>query len=392
MTFYIPTYVSECISVLKTAGYEAYCVGGAVRDMLLGNTEPSDFDIATNCLPDKVMRLFPHTVPTGISHGTVTVLIDKKPIEVTTYRIDGGYTDTRHPDSVEFVGSIEEDLSRRDFTVNAIAYDKDTGIVDLFCGLEDIKTRTLRTVRNPDERFCEDALRIMRLFRFASQLGFSIEENTLNSALTKLDLLENISAERIFSELKKMLMGKHIENSTAFFKNGALKSFSIPECDTTPIRKLPRDLIIRFCALLLISGKDAEEICRALKTDNDLRERSKRITQLYRLGTPKNSADIKRGLCICNKEDYMRFLEITAVLKSEDTIWAVNELHRILDSDEPFLVEHLKISGKHLIKMGFSGEEIGKALEFLQEEVIKNPTLNEREALIKLITKYDYRS
>ena len=384
MKFSIPSYVVECISMLKTAGYEAYCVGGAVRDMIIGKVEPSDFDVATNCPPDKVMTLFPHTVPTGLSHGTVTVLIDKTPIEVTTYRVDGGYTDTRHPDSVKFVGNIEEDLSRRDFTVNAIAYDGDDGIIDLYGGLEDIKTRTLRTVRNPDERFCEDALRIMRLFRFASQLGFSIEENTEKSALSKLASLENISAERIFAELKKMLIGENIKSAAAFFENGALKPFFIPTCDISPLSKLPRDLLTRFCALMILSGADAEKVCRTLKTDNHLRERSKKILEL---SAPKDKTDIKTGLCICEAEDYLRFLDIVSTLQPVDTAWAKEELEKIIKHNEPYLIEHLKIGGRDLIKLGFTGEKIGETLEFLQREVIKNPALNTKENLKKLITK-----
>lgn len=387
MKFSIPAYVNECISVLKAAGYEAYCVGGAVRDMILGSVEPSDFDIATNCPPNKVMTLFPHTVPTGLSHGTVTVLIDKNPIEVTTYRVDGGYTDTRHPDKVEFVGSIEQDLSRRDFTVNAIAYDGEDGIVDLFCGLNDIKTRTLRTVRNPDERFCEDALRIMRLFRFSSQLGFYIEESTLISALSNLQLLKNISAERIFSELKKLLLGEHIKSAAAFFEKGALKPFFIPACDISPLSRMPRDLLTRFCALIILSNSDAETVCRALKTDNELREKAKKIIEVYNNGAPKDSADIKRGLCICTQKDYLCFLDIISVLQGSDTAWAKNELERIIEADEPYLISHLKIGGKDLIKLGFSGEKIGEVLGFLQSEVIKKPELNEKETLKKLITK-----
>ena len=201
----IPENAALVIDRLMQNGYEAYIVGGCVRDSLLG-LAVSDFDITTAAPPEKVIELFEKTVPTGIKHGTVTVIIENEPIEVTTFRTEGIYKDSRHPENVEFVSDLKEDLSRRDFTVNAIAYDGDDGIIDLYGGLEDIKTRTLRTVRNPDERFCEDALRIMRLFRFASQLGFSIEENTEKSALSKLASLENISAERVFAELKKMLI------------------------------------------------------------------------------------------------------------------------------------------------------------------------------------------
>ena len=189
----IPENAARVIDRLTQNGYEAYIVGGCVRDSLLGLTV-SDFDITTSAKPEKVIELFEKTVPTGIKHGTVTVMIGNEPIEVTTFRTEGVYNDSRHPEDVEFVSDIREDLSRRDFTVNAIAYNEKTGIVDLFGGMSDLENKILRAVGDPEKRFREDALRILRLFRFASQLGFEIEENTLNSALSLKDGLENISS------------------------------------------------------------------------------------------------------------------------------------------------------------------------------------------------------
>lgn len=392
LIFALPQYVRDCISLLETAGFEAYCVGGAVRDMVIGRTEPSDFDVATNCPPQEVMRIFRKAIPTGIEHGTVTVLMDGTPIEVTTYRVDGDYADARHPDSVKFVGNIKEDLARRDFTVNAIAYNEGCGVLDLYGGCDDIKNKILRTVGDPDRRFSEDALRIMRLFRFASQLGFSIDEDTLKSAKAKFSSLESISAERIFSELKKMLLGAQLENAAQFFKDGALESFSVPACDTKAISLLPRDLLLRFSALMIISGADAEKACRALKTDNALREHTKKITNAYKRGIPKDSADIKRGLSACCAEDYIRNLTLIGVLTNTDTAWAIKETEQIIRSKEPYLIEHLRIGGNDLKAMGLSGEEIGDALAFLQDEVIKNPLQNNKKTLKNLITKHIFRS
>ncbi|MEE1185167.1 MAG: hypothetical protein UHX92_03715, partial [Acutalibacteraceae bacterium] len=175
--FHLPEKIEYVINRITDSGFEAFIVGGCVRDMLMGKT-PNDFDITTSATPEEIQNIFEKTVPTGIKHGTITVVLEGEPIEVTTFRCDGDYNDCRHPEKVEFVRSIEADLSRRDFTVNAIAYNPTKGIVDLFGGIEDINSKILRAVGNPEKRFCEDALRIMRLFRFSSVLSFEIEEKT----------------------------------------------------------------------------------------------------------------------------------------------------------------------------------------------------------------------
>ena len=203
-----PKYVLNILSALGSAGHEAVLAGGCVRDSLLGR-RPSDWDAATSAMPEEVLALFPRCVPTGIKHGTVTVIINGVPNEVTTYRTDGEYRDHRRPDSVIFVKSLREDLARRDFTVNAMAYNQKDGLKDFFGGREDIENRILRAVGEPGRRFYEDALRIMRLFRFSSVLGFDIEENTLKAALEYAPTLKSVSAERIYSELLKTLCGKN---------------------------------------------------------------------------------------------------------------------------------------------------------------------------------------
>ena len=201
----LPLPVSYIISSLNRAGFEAYIVGGCVRDYLLGKP-PKDWDITTSALPEQVKAIFPHTYDTGIEHGTVTVLVDKTGYEVTTYRIDGEYKDNRHPESVVFTNKLTGDLARRDFTMNAIAYNDSEGFVDEFGGIEDLRKGLIRAVRNPSERFREDALRMMRALRFSAQLGFEIEENTRLAIRENAGLIKNISRERIRDELIKLIL------------------------------------------------------------------------------------------------------------------------------------------------------------------------------------------
>ena len=391
MQITLPDYVKKCINTIENAGYEAFCVGGAVRDSISVLAVPSDFDIAVNCPPDVTLSLFERAIPTGIEHGTVTVIIDQKPIEVTTYRIDGDYSDARHPNSVSFVGNIKEDLARRDFTVNAIAYNEKNGIFDPFCGCEDIKSKILRTVGDPAKRFCEDSLRIMRLFRFASQLGFCIEENTLKCAIENIPLLKNISAERIFSELVKMLNGEFLCLTAPFFSSGGLKNHGITPCDIEKISALPRDAVLRFAALCIIADCDAENTCRLLKTDNEFRNSISAIIRLYEGDTPTSRADIKHGLAECDSKDYFRFLTLLS-LKGINTDSLIKECQDILSKDEPYLIKHLLLDGNDLLSMEIAGKEIGNALRFLQNEVIENKEQNTKENLKNLITKRFFRS
>ena len=210
MVMQIPEKVEYIINVLMKNGYEAYAVGGCVRDSILGRV-PEDWDITTSAQPEQVKALFHRTIDTGIQHGTVTVMMDKEGFEVTTYRIDGEYEDSRHPKNIEFTSNLEEDLKRRDFTINAMAYNPKDGLVDIFGGIEDLNKKIIRCVGNANDRFSEDALRILRAVRFAGQLGFAIEEQTKEAIVALAPTLKNISAERIRVELDKLLMGKHPE-------------------------------------------------------------------------------------------------------------------------------------------------------------------------------------
>lgn len=229
----MPDKVKEIIQTLVEHGFEAYAVGGCVRDSILGRV-PGDWDITTSAKPEQVKNLFRRTVDTGIEHGTVTIMLDKEGFEVTTYRIDGEYEDNRHPKNVEFTSNLVEDLKRRDFTINAMAYNDREGIVDKFDGLGDIKRRVIRCVGNAEERFDEDALRILRAIRFAAQLDFTIEEDTQAAIEKKREFLHNISAERIRVELEKLLVSKHPEKLVHAYRLGITKVV-MPEFDTMMI-------------------------------------------------------------------------------------------------------------------------------------------------------------
>lgn len=225
----LPIKVNQIIQRLQTAGYEAYAVGGCVRDSILERS-PDDWDITTSATPFQVKELFDRTIDTGIQHGTVTIMFGKEGFEVTTYRVDGEYEDNRHPKQVEFTNQLVEDLRRRDFTINAMAYNETEGLVDVFGGMEDIKAKRIRCVGSPEERFDEDALRILRAIRFSAQLDFTIEEETLNAVQTRAVNLKNISAERIRVELSKLLLSNHVEKLLVAQKAGITRVV-LPEFD-----------------------------------------------------------------------------------------------------------------------------------------------------------------
>ena len=212
MNIQIPSYVRDVMGVLDRAGYRAYVVGGSLRDLLRGVT-PHDYDMTTNATPDEMLAVFSdyRVIPTGLAHGTVTVMSEGHPIEITTHRVDGSYTDARHPQTVSFTRELCEDLSRRDFTINAMAWHPETGVVDLFAGKEDLSARVIRAVGDPETRFREDALRILRAFRFAAQLDFEIDEATLAGAARAKEGLERISVERVFAEISRMFETKNAD-------------------------------------------------------------------------------------------------------------------------------------------------------------------------------------
>ncbi len=372
--FKIPTEIQYILDILNENGYEAYLVGGCVRDLLL-NKAPCDFDIATSALPNEVCDLFEHTAPTGIKHGTVTVIVGKTAAEVTTFRTEGDYSDCRHPTNVSFVKTVQADLSRRDFTVNAIAYNPKCGIVDPFCGQADIKAGLLRAVGKPEKRFCEDALRILRLFRFASTLNFKIETDTLAAALENSHLLCNVSRERIFAELKKAVTGKNFACFALLLSTGSLEFLKLTRLpDFKLISKFSKNKRLALFAFLHLAGQNS---LFELKPSRAEREYFKQMQLLLSLAPPKTKAAIKRMLSLTSPtivSDYFEFNLLEGTPLSE-----------VLASCEPYKISDLKINGDDLLQLGFSGAEIKKTLEALLCLVIENPQKNNKADLLNNI-------
>lgn len=254
----MPDWVRACCTALEEAGYEAYPVGGCVRDTLLGRM-PGDWDVATSALPEAVQALFPHTVPTGLAHGTVTVVLDGIPLEVTTFRREGPYSDGRHPDGVTFGASLEEDLARRDFTVNAMALAPDGSIVDPFGGRKDLRGKLIRCVGDPDRRFTEDGLRLLRAVRFAAQLGFALAEATAEALARNAACLDRVSGERVKGELEKILLSPRPEWAALPVELGMLARFGAAPgpLDFTGVPPMPED---RWSALCAATGLDVTQL------------------------------------------------------------------------------------------------------------------------------------
>lgn len=383
----IPQKIEKAINILYENGFEAYIVGGCVRDMLMGIT-PHDFDITTNALPEQIQALFEKTVPTGIKHGTVTVIIDKTPIEITTYRSEGNYTDHRHPENIKFVSTLKEDLSRRDFTVNAMAYNSKFGLIDFFGGQNDLKNGILRAVGNPEIRFEEDALRILRLFRFASVLGLDIEKNTLHAAIKKVYLLKNISGERIFSELYRAINGKNINIFAHLLNSNGLnflKAKNLP--DFNVIKQLNTAPDLAFFAFLYLSECDFSSALKYLKVSNKLSDYCYSLLELTKTPLPDNKAQIKRALCKVSPEIFSDFLQLKSALGTDVSVIKI-QLNEILKTDEPYLISHLKIDGNILKEMGICGTKTGEVLRHLQSIVIEDKSLNTKEKLKFEIQKF----
>ncbi len=385
----IPQNIKEIISVINKNGYEAYIVGGAVRDSLLG-IAPTDYDIATNCIPEKITEIFDYTLPTGIKHGTVTVIKNGIPTEITTYRIDGEYTDSRYPDSVEFTDDLSLDLSRRDFTINAMAYTSDIGLIDLFGGSKDIENKIIKTVGDPKMRFSEDALRILRAIRFACQLEFSIDENTLVAATAYAPTLSKISAERIFSELSKALLGKCGDALEHFINSGGLNFLKINKsASLAPIYELPQNLASRFFMFFKLTDADFEITASALKFSKNLHTNVAALLNLSDEIIDDDKIKIKQLLNKYSPELLRQFLQCAEPLYRRDYSTTKNAINQIANSSEPYKIAMLNINGKDLINLGFKGEIIGDILNDTLNECIINPYLNKKEKLIAYIkSKY----
>ena len=380
---FLPSDTEYIIETLQKNGYEAYAVGGCVRDMLNGDT-PHDFDITTSAEPETVMSLFEKTVPTGIKHGTVTVIINGVPNEVTTYRTDGEYRDHRRPDSVIFVKSLREDLARRDFTVNAMAYNKKDGLKDFFGGKQDIQNRILRAVGEPGRRFYEDALRIMRLFRFSSVLGFDIEENTLKAALEYAPTLKSVSAERIYSELLKTLCGKNPAALKPLTDIGGLGFLGVNTSPDYGILPLLGSADTKLFAFLFSGGAEVSPALDFLKVPNKTKKAAQDMLTLLNMPFPKTKPEIKEMLYLTSPPSAENYFDYRSAY-GKDCAAARDMLTEIIKNGEPYRISDLKIGGRDLKKCGISGRAIGETLEKLRRSVLKNPELNTRSELIKAV-------
>ncbi len=381
----LPKNVDFILKELNRNGYEGYIVGGCVRDYLMGN-EPHDYDITTSALPDEVKKVFPHTVDTGIQHGTVTVVIDKVGYEITTYRIDGEYKDNRHPEEVIFTDKLSGDLSRRDFTVNAIAYNPLKGYVDLFNGREDIEKKIIRGVGVPAKRFQEDALRMMRAVRFSAQLDFSIEDITLKALKENADLIKNISIERIREEFFKLLLSNHNERLDILLNSGMTEYF-LPEIlnrkyDYMKINFLSRDIVVRLSYILShIESKSVNKIMKRLKTDN---KTASAVTNIVKYVNYKiNDSYSMRKLINLVGENTLKLIEVIGALNNSDMIFEINMYNSV--KNDCCTLKSLALTGNDLISIGIKGKEIGEFLNKALDLVMKEPDKNNREVLLNII-------
>lgn len=430
------------INALADAGFSAYVVGGCVRDYFLGN-QTSDTDITTSAKPYEVEKILADknikVVETGLKHGTVTAVIDKTPLEITTFRADGEYRDSRHPQSVEFVADIELDLKRRDFTVNAMAYNDERGLVDLFGGREDIENRIIRTVGEPDARFKEDALRIMRALRFSSVLGFEIEEKTKKSIFDNMYLLENISAERIFSELSKLLCGKNVLNVLDEFRQviGVIIPQLIPSfncAQNTPwhtytvyehiihsVDFAPCDPVIRLTMLLHDIGKPsvkrtdengrdhfkthadagekiAAEVLSKLKVSNNIYNKVTTLIKYHQSVENVNDVKIKHWFNKIGEEYTLSLFDVRIAdlkahnLGKKEVLFEIERLmsleeeaKMIIKRREPYKISELAVNGHDLISLGFSGREIGDKLSEILTLVMDGKLNNTKTDILNFI-------
>ncbi len=430
MSINLPSEITEILSLLEKNGFEAYCVGGAIRDSIMG-IAPGDWDVTTSALPEETKKIFKNykTIDTGIKHGTITVIVNNKMFEITTYRLDGEYKDNRHPANVSFTKNLENDLSRRDFTVNALAYNPKTGLVDLYNGQEHIYNSIIKTVGDPDTRFNEDGLRIMRALRFSAVLGFEIEKETANSIHKNRELLKNISAERLQAELIKLICGKNaykvlmnygdvlsvfipeIKPSIGFKQYGEKHAYDVWEHICHTVDTIPPQKDLRLTMLLhdlgkvpthkinekgnstfknhaIVGGEMAKEILTRLKFDKKTISRVSFLVSHHDFEPVESKIELKKHLKNKTPDDIRTLLTIKKSDRgalsekyrdiSEGTARTLAFLREIEDNNECYNISQLSISGKDLIKKGLKGEEIGIALEKALDGVIEEKVLNNK--------------
>ena len=392
----IPQAVERIIQTLEENGFEAFAVGGCVRDTLLGRT-PEDWDITTSAQPEEVKKLFRRTIDTGIQHGTVTVLENRTGYEVTTYRIDGIYEDGRHPKSVEFTSDLLEDLKRRDFTINAMAYSHKTGIIDAFGGMEDLKNGMIRCVGCARDRFTEDALRILRAIRFSAQLGFSVEEKTLEAVAEIAPNLIHVSKERIQVELTKLLCSSHPERMAMVFEQGLAPFLSshfsgIEKPDRESTNRLSDQFsgekYVRWAAFLrCLIPADAARILKELKMDNDTISRVKILTEWWKVAIEAEKYSIRKVMSQMPAELFDALLDFRRAAGTESREqWEQLKFltEEIRQSGDWISLKMLAVTGADLIAAGVKpGRELGEMLNHMLEDVLQYPEHNTKEYLLR---------
>lgn len=431
----LPEKVNMIIHTIQAAGFEAYAVGGCVRDSILGRV-PDDWDITTSAKPEDIKKLFKRTIDTGIEHGTVTVMLEAEGFEVTTYRIDGEYEDSRHPKEVTFTSNLREDLRRRDFTINAMAYNNEVGLVDIFEGISDIEKKIIRCVGDAKERFTEDALRMMRAVRFSAQLGYSIDEGTKEAIKELAPTLQKISAERVQVELVKLVTSNNPDYLKIAYETG-ITAIVLPEFDLCmeteqknphhmysvgehtlwSMKYVERDKVLRLAMLFHDMGKPkaittddkgihhfhghnelssqiTREVLRRLRFDNDTIHKVERLVYFHDYRPALTDKSVRRFVAKIGKDLFPLYILVqTADVKAQSDYKKEEKLHNIetvnniflgiLEREECLCLKDLAVTGKDLIDLGIKpGKEIGEILNHLLEMVLENPVLNEKEILL----------
>lgn len=438
MKIALPEKVSFIINTLMGAGYEAYAVGGCVRDVMLNRT-PMDWDITTSAKPHEVKQLFGHTIDTGILHGTVTVMLEQEGFEVTTYRIDGEYEDARHPKEVSFTSDLLEDLKRRDFTINAMAYNDTQGLVDAFDGVGDLKRGIIRCVGRATERFSEDALRMLRAVRFSAQLGFVLEEETRAAIVELAPNIAKVSAERIQMELVKLLTSNHPEEIRTAYETGLTAVF-LPEFDRMmetaqnnphhcytvgehtlmALQGVEADKVLRFTMLLHDVAKPvcrttdengtdhfyghpqkgsemARMILRRLKFDNDTTDRVSALVRWHDDNPELSPGSVRRAISRIGLERYPALFAVKradtlaqSMYRREEKLKYLHDYEmlyqEVMEKQQCLTIKQLAVTGSDLIEAGMQpGKEIGSVLKKLLELVLEDPELNTKEKLLKQV-------
>lgn len=385
----LPNYVEQIINTLNQAGFEAYAVGGCIRDSLMG-TSPKDFDVTTNAKTENIKDLFEKSFDTGIKYGTVSVKVQNNFCEITTFRKDNEYEDNRHPNEVIFTYSLLEDLKRRDFTINALAYNEKSGLIDYFSGVKDLENKVIRTVGNSNERFTEDALRIMRAFRFCAVLGFEIEDNTKKAAFECASLLNNISAERIKIEFDLILSSdnpnivKELVELDILSRFSPNKTVNFPNLNAIP-NKLSRLLTLQY----YFFGDDEQNIRNSL---NSLKYEKKVLKILsYFLKSmeeePSNEIEIRKALAYYGKDALTASFYAKKCLKNQEYAKKLKITEKIIKRGDCISKRNLAINGDDLISLGFKDKEIGKIINQLYILVLDNPKLNKKTTLKNIALK-----